>query len=57
MARALWEPDEDGIAARHPMKRIGMPDDIASAALFFASDSSAWITGATLVIDGGLSLA
>ncbi len=57
MARALWEPDEAGIAARHPMKRIGMPDDIASATLFFASDASAWITGSTLVIDGGLSLA
>ncbi len=57
MARALWEPDEDGIAARHPMKRIGMPDDIACAALFFASDASSWITGATLVIDGGMSLA
>jgi NAD(P)-dependent dehydrogenase (short-subunit alcohol dehydrogenase family) len=56
MARALWEPDEDGIAARHPMKRIGLPDDIASATLFLASDASAWITGATIVIDGGLSL-
>lgn len=56
MARALWEPDEDGIAGRHPLRRIGLPDDIASATLFLASDASSWITGATLVIDGGLSL-
>jgi 3-oxoacyl-[acyl-carrier protein] reductase len=57
MARALWEPDEAGIAARHPMKRIGLPDDVAGATLFLASDASSWITGATIVIDGGLSLA
>jgi 3-oxoacyl-[acyl-carrier protein] reductase len=56
MARALWEPDEAGIASRHPMRRIGLPDDIASATLFFASDASSWVTGATLVLDGGLSL-
>jgi NAD(P)-dependent dehydrogenase (short-subunit alcohol dehydrogenase family) len=56
MARALWEADEAGIGARHPMKRIGLPDDIAGAALFLASDLAAWLTGAVLVIDGGMSL-
>jgi len=56
MARALWETDEEGIAARHPMRRIGAPDDIAGAALYLASDTAAWLTGAVLVIDGGLSL-
>jgi NAD(P)-dependent dehydrogenase (short-subunit alcohol dehydrogenase family) len=55
-ARALWEPDERGAAARHPMRRIGVPDDVAGAVLFLASDASAWITGATMVIDGGMSL-
>jgi NAD(P)-dependent dehydrogenase (short-subunit alcohol dehydrogenase family) len=55
-ARALWEPDEAGIAARHPLRRIGLADDIAGAALFLASDAAAWITGAVLVIDGGMSL-
>ena len=55
-ARALWEPDEQAAAARHPIRRIGVPDDIAGAVLFLAADVSEWITGATLVIDGGLSL-
>lgn len=39
-----------------PMARIGRPEDIAKAAAFLASDDAAWITGTTLVIDGGDSL-
>ncbi len=56
MARALWENDEEGIGARHPAGRIGVPDDIAGAALFLASSMSDWITGSIFVLDGGLSL-
>jgi NAD(P)-dependent dehydrogenase (short-subunit alcohol dehydrogenase family) len=41
------------IAARVPLRRVGQPQDVAKAALFFASDDSAWITGQTLVVDGG----
>ena len=37
-----------------PLGRIGHPDDIAPAAVFFASDDSSWITGETLTISGGL---
>jgi NAD(P)-dependent dehydrogenase (short-subunit alcohol dehydrogenase family) len=55
-ARALWEPDEERVAARHPLDRIGVPDDIAGLALFLASDAAAWITGEVFRIDGGLSL-
>ena len=40
-------------AERMPMKRIGMPDDIAGAALFLVSDEAAWITGSSFVVDGG----
>ncbi|HEX8298635.1 MAG TPA: SDR family oxidoreductase, partial [Rubricoccaceae bacterium] len=34
--------------------RLGEPEDIANAALFLASDAASWITGQTLVVDGGL---
>jgi 3-oxoacyl-[acyl-carrier protein] reductase len=40
--------------AQTPLGRIGQPDDIAPAAVFFASADSAWITGETLTISGGL---
>jgi NAD(P)-dependent dehydrogenase (short-subunit alcohol dehydrogenase family) len=40
-------------AARRPMCRIGTPEEIAGAALFLASESASFITGATLVVDGG----
>jgi NAD(P)-dependent dehydrogenase (short-subunit alcohol dehydrogenase family) len=53
MARALWEPAEEAIAKRTPLKRLGVPDDIANAALFLSSDAGSWITGHTLVVDGG----
>ena len=53
MARALWEPAEEAIAKRTPLKRLGVPEDIANAALFLSSDAGSWITGHTLVVDGG----
>lgn len=40
-------------AANRPLKRIGQPVDIAQAALYLASDASAFVTGTTLVVDGG----
>ena len=52
-ARALWEPAEEQVAARMPLGRLGDPVDIANAALFLASDLASWITGQTLVVDGG----
>jgi NAD(P)-dependent dehydrogenase (short-subunit alcohol dehydrogenase family) len=55
-ARALWEPDERAAAAVMPLKRLGEPEDIANAALFLASDLASWITGHTLVVDGGALL-
>jgi NAD(P)-dependent dehydrogenase (short-subunit alcohol dehydrogenase family) len=56
MAKALWEPSEVAIAKRTPMKRLGIPDDIAAAALFLCSDAASWITGTHLVVDGGALL-
>ena len=54
LARALWEPNEEAVAAHVPMRRLGEPDDIASAAVFLSSDAASWITGSTLVVDGGM---
>lgn len=42
------------LAQWYPLGRVGQPDDVAKAALFLASDDAAWITGATLNVDGGL---
>jgi NAD(P)-dependent dehydrogenase (short-subunit alcohol dehydrogenase family) len=52
-ARALWESAEESIARRMPLGRLGEAQDVANAALFLCSDSASWITGHTLVIDGG----
>lgn len=44
----------DKLAKWYPLGRVGTPQDVANAALFLASDESAWITGAVLNVDGGL---
>ncbi|MCU1454328.1 MAG: putative oxidoreductase [Acidimicrobiales bacterium] len=56
-ARALWEEHGDAIGRRLPSGRLGEPVDIANAALFLASDAASWITGHTLVVDGGALVA
>ncbi|MCL1039725.1 SDR family oxidoreductase [Shewanella submarina] len=43
----------DTMCKRTPLKRMGTPEDVAQAALFLASDSSSWITGKMLELDGG----
>jgi NAD(P)-dependent dehydrogenase (short-subunit alcohol dehydrogenase family) len=40
-------------AADRPLNRVGLPEDIANAVLYFAGDMSSWVTGSALVVDGG----
>jgi NAD(P)-dependent dehydrogenase (short-subunit alcohol dehydrogenase family) len=56
LAESLFAENEDQVAGSYPLGRIGEPDDVASAVAFLASDAAAWITGETLVIDGGALL-
>ncbi|CAM5458268.1 SDR family oxidoreductase OS=Streptomyces alboniger OX=132473 GN=CP975_04805 PE=3 SV=1 [Streptomyces alboniger] len=55
-AKALYEGREAEAAAAYPLGRLGMPSDIGGTAAFLTSDQSDWITGQTLVVDGGIFL-
>jgi NAD(P)-dependent dehydrogenase (short-subunit alcohol dehydrogenase family) len=54
-ARALWDTPEGEKRASSgtPLRRLGEPDDIAGAAVFLASKAGSWMTGQTVVVDGG----
>jgi NAD(P)-dependent dehydrogenase (short-subunit alcohol dehydrogenase family) len=55
-AAALYEGREEKIAAGYPLGRLGVPEDVAGVVAFLASGDAGWITGQTLVIDGGVLL-
>lgn len=57
--RTQWEGDNSAWQSRSagiPLRRAGVPDDHAGAVVFLASDEARWITGADIVIDGGMSV-
>ena len=58
MARALWQDERarNAVLARYPLGRLGEPEDIAGAAVFLAARAGAWVTGQTLVVDGGTTI-
>ncbi|MET9763338.1 SDR family oxidoreductase [Streptomyces sp. NPDC006372] len=55
-AQALYEGREEEAAAAYPLGRLGVPSDIGGAAAFLTSAQSDWVTGQTLVVDGGIFL-
>lgn len=54
LSEALWA-DEAAAARAHPLARLGVPDDVATAITFLASDQASWLTGVVLPVDGGVS--
>jgi 3-oxoacyl-[acyl-carrier protein] reductase len=55
-ARALYEGREQQVAEAYPLKRLGLPADVAGPVCFLLCEDAAWITGQTIIIDGGGTL-
>jgi NAD(P)-dependent dehydrogenase (short-subunit alcohol dehydrogenase family) len=58
LLRTLWtsEAEREKRLSRIPLGRFGTPEDIVNAGIFLASDESAWMTGASFVVDGGVTV-
>jgi 3-oxoacyl-[acyl-carrier protein] reductase len=56
-AAALYEGREEQLQQDYPLKRLGVPEDIGSVVAFLLSEDAGWLTGQTLVVDGGATLA
>lgn len=56
-AKVLYEGREEQVASAYPLERLGVPSDVSGPVAFLLSDDAAWITGQTIVIDGGGSIA
>lgn len=56
-SKALYEHNEDEVAARYPLGRLGTPEDVAATVAFLASSDANWVTGQIINLDGGLLVA
>ena len=56
MTEALNDAQKTKLAEQIPLGRIGQPEDIAGAVIYLASDAAAWVTGATLHVNGGMAM-
>lgn len=56
LAEALWKENEAQIAKFMPLGRLGEPEDIANTVVFLAGDASSWLTGQTIIVDGGTTI-
>lgn len=55
LSELLWTADEEAAARTHPLGRLGVPEDVATAITYLASDQASWITGIVLPVDGGVT--
>ena len=55
-ASLLFEGREEEVASAYPLRRLGVPEDVAGMVAFLLSDDASWITGQTVVLDGGVTL-
>jgi len=55
LSNLLADDDKAGVVANIPLNRLGTPDDMSRAAVFLASEDSAYITGVELFVDGGVA--
>lgn len=56
MTEALSQAQKEKLAAAIPLGRLGQPQDVAAAVVYLASEEAAWVTGATLHVNGGMAM-
>ena len=55
-ASALYENREEEVSENYPLERLGVPSDVAGAVSFLLSEDASWMTGQTVIVDGGVTL-